>query len=351
MRILQLITLSELGGAQSVVINLANKLCENHEVIVVAGEGDGKMYELLDKRVKIDHIPSLVRRLSPIKELQSILTMRQLFRKYKPDIIHLHSSKAGILGRIAFPKSKIVYTVHGFDSIRIAYRKYLPVERFLQKRCAYIVGVSKYDEINLNLEGIKHNVTYIYNGISEPISLKMSPFDAMSKYRNKILCIARLTPQKNHQLFLETARLLPEYAFIWIGNQEEPQFKYPKNVFFLGNIKDAGSYTEFADLFFLPSNYEGLPMVIIESLSKGTPVIASAVGGITELLNGKNGWALENDAILMSKAIQRYFTRNSEEIESIKSSARSTYNEKFTVDKMANGYLKIYTQIYRDNNK
>ena len=52
MRILQLITRSDLGGAQSVVVNLANKLCEEHEVIVVAGEGDGKMWELLDLSVK-----------------------------------------------------------------------------------------------------------------------------------------------------------------------------------------------------------------------------------------------------------------------------------------------------------
>ncbi|MDR3321877.1 MAG: glycosyltransferase, partial [Synergistaceae bacterium] len=48
--------------------------------------------------------------------------MKNQYRKYKPDIIHLHSSKAGILGRIVFPKNKIIYTVHGFDSIRLAYR-------------------------------------------------------------------------------------------------------------------------------------------------------------------------------------------------------------------------------------
>lgn len=131
MRILQVITLCELGGAQSVVINLANSLCRKHEVIVAAGEGDGKMFNELNPNIKIERIPSLVRRLSPINEMKAIMEMKMLYKKYKPDIIHLHSSKAGILGRIAFPPHKIVYTVHGFDSIRIAYRKFLPIEKML----------------------------------------------------------------------------------------------------------------------------------------------------------------------------------------------------------------------------
>lgn len=145
MKILQVITLSELGGAQSVVVNLANSLAQEHEVTVVAGTGDGKMWLSLNPFVKHECIPSLQRALSPLNEVKTIWALRKLYRKYKPDIIHLHSSKVGVLGRIAFPKSKIIYTVHGFDSIRIAYRKYLPLEKVLQYQCSAIVGVSNYD--------------------------------------------------------------------------------------------------------------------------------------------------------------------------------------------------------------
>lgn len=345
MRILQVITLCELGGAQSVVINLANKLCERHEVIVVAGEGDGKMFDLLSPEVKTDRIPSLVRRLSPINELKTIAAMRQLYRKYRPDIIHLHSSKAGILGRVSFPKSRIVYTVHGFDSIRLAYRKFLPVEKMLQHRCGAIVGVSKYDERNLIAEGITNNVTTVYNGIYEPAKLSKDPFSSITGYNGKILCIARISPQKNLALFLDIARRLTDYAFIWIGNQSDPDFEYPENVFFMGNITNAGSYIEFADLFMLPSNYEGLPMVIIEALSKSTPVIASAVGGITELLDGKNGWALKNNPDEIANAIKAYFSLSDKEKSIISQNARKTYIDKFTVDNMVNGYLKIYNRL------
>lgn len=345
MRILQIVTLSELGGAQTVVINLANKLCENHETIVVAGEGDGKLFELLDSRITTDRIPSLVRRLSPLNEIKTVLAMKRLYNKYRPDVIHLHSSKAGLLGRISFPKSKIVYTVHGFDSIRLAYRKFLPLEKVLQYRCAAIAGVSKYDERNLKEEGISNNVSTVYNGIYKPYHLEKDPFKQYEKYQYKVLCIARLSPQKNLNLFIEVARKLPEYAFIWIGNQEDPKFDFPDNVFFMGNISEAGSYTEYADLFMLPSNYEGLPMVIIESLAMGTPVIASAVGGITELLNGKNGKALENDAEKMVYAIKEYLSFSEDEKSTIKKNAYETYLDHFTVDKMVKGYLEIYNKI------
>lgn len=345
MKILYVVTLSELGGAQSVVINLANKLINNHEIIVVAGEGDGKMYDLLDKKIIKESIPSLVRRLSPINELKTVFALKKLYKKYKPDVIHLHSSKAGLLGRLAFPKKKIIYTVHGFDSIRIAYRKFLPIEKLLQFRCASIVGVSQYDEKNLLTEGIKKNVTRVYNGINQPISLSKDPFKNINKRKGIILCIARVSPQKNLTLFIQVASSLPDYTFLWIGNQEPPSFYYPENVYFLGNISNAGAYTKYADLFFLPSNYEGLPMVIIEALSSGTPVIASSVGGITELLDGKNGWAVENDVGVIKKIIQNYFNLAPEEKIIISQKARSTYLSKFTVDQMADGYLDIYNNI------
>lgn len=345
MKILQIITLCELGGAQSVVINLANKLCEEHEVIVVAGEGDGKMFDLLNSRVIKDRIPSLVRRLSPINELQTVMAMKRMYKKYNPDIIHLHSSKAGLLGRIAFPKDKTVYTVHGFDSIRLAYRKFLPLEKLLQYRCAAIAGVSKYDEKNLNAEGIINNVTTVYNGIYQPKHLESNPFEKYSNFDYHILCIARLSPQKNHNLFIDVAKRLSNCAFLWIGNQAEPGFEYPENVIFMGNIPEAASYTEYADLFMLPSNYEGLPMVIIEALAMGTPVIASSVGGITELLDGNNGWAIENNVEKMVEVIKHYLSLPQEEKDKIKYHARQTYLNHFTVDDMVDGYLKLYNNL------
>ena len=219
MKILQLITLSELGGAQSVVVNLANCLSKEHEVIVAAGEGDGKMWRGLNDNIQKVHIKHLKRTLSPVFDFLALISFIRLYYKYKPDIIHLHSSKAGMLGRIAFPSNKIIYTVHGFDSIRLAYSKFLPIERLMQHACKAIVGVSHYDENNLRLEGIVHSVYCIYNGIDYIQADERLSFRLTQKYKKNILCIARLSPPKNSNLFMLVAKLLPDYAFVWIGNQ------------------------------------------------------------------------------------------------------------------------------------
>lgn len=345
MKILQVITLCELGGAQSVVVNLANRLSAGHEVIVAAGAGDGKMWELLDNRIIKEHIPTLVRELSPIKELKTLIAMNRLYTKYQPDIIHLHSSKAGLLGRLVFPKHKIVYTVHGFDSIRIAHRKFLPLERVLQKRCSAIIGVSQYDKNNLIGEGITNNVGVVYNGITQPVHLGIEdPFKSLGP-NPRVLCIARLSPQKNHDLFLQVAKLLPDINFIWIGNLKKPEFEIPKNVFFRGNIPNAGSYIEYVDILMLPSNYEGLPMVIIEAMAMGKPVIASNVGGISEIVrNGENGFALSNQADLFAEKI-KLLIEDRRKYADFCSASYSIFQSELTVDKMVDGYLNVYKNI------
>lgn len=342
MRILQLITLSELGGAQSVVANLSNSLCADHEVIVAAGEGDGKLWKMLDPRVKQVKCMHLRRAISPWNDFIALIDLLCIYLKYKPDIIHLHSSKAGMLGRVAFPSKKIIYTVHGFDSIRLAFKKFLPIERLMQKACKAIVGVSLYDERNLQAERINRHVSCIYNGIYPPKSLEGNPFLDIKGFKAKVLCVARLSPQKGVGLFIDIARSLPEYAFIWIGNQHAVEEDLPANVFFMGNLPNAGAYNAYADLFILPSNYEGLPMVIIEAMSLGKPVVASNVGGIGEIvINDRNGYVVDNTVESFRDKIQ-YILENSEIYNRFSTCAKKQFVEKLTVEKMTTAYLKVY---------
>jgi glycosyltransferase involved in cell wall biosynthesis len=263
-----------------------------------------------------------------------------LYNKYKPDIIHLHSSKTGVLGRLAYPKNKIVYTVHGFDSIRLAYRKYLPIEKLLQNNCKAIAAVSRYDENNLKTEHIIHNVKCVYNGCKQ-ISDKIEEFSIPQQYKKKIFCIARISKQKRFDIFLEIASILSEYAFIWIGNQNTIQ-DAPENVFCLGNMLNAGLYNQFTDLFILPSNYEGLPIVIIEAMSYGKPIVASDVGGISEIVvNGENGYTVENIAEVFAEKI-KYILENEDIYRKFSESSLYKYHEMLTLDKMVQGYMEIY---------
>ena len=152
MKIMQVITRSELGGAQTVVVQLANELSKNHDVVLVAGEGDGKMWDMVSPRVVREHCPHLQRKISLTQDLKAAIALRRIYKKHNPDVVHLHSSKAGTLGRLIFPTKKVVYTVHGFDSIRIAFRRFLTIERTLQHLCRAIVGVSNYDRKHLQFQ-------------------------------------------------------------------------------------------------------------------------------------------------------------------------------------------------------
>ena len=345
MRILQVITRSCLGGAQSVVVNIANELCRaGHEVIVAAGTDDGQMWPLLDSNVRQVECRHLVRPLSPRHDLQAVFGLRSIYRKFRPDVVHLHSSKAGMLGRMAFPPGRTVYTVHGFDSIRLAFRKLLPVERLMQHRCAAILGVSRYDEENLRAEGIRHNTGFVYNGIPAPKEQEDVRWNIPSKFRKTVLCIARLSPPKKSGLFLQTARMLPEYAFVWIGNQH-PVEDTPQNVFFLGNIPDAARHNRLADLFILPSNYEGLPMVLLEAMSHGVPAVASDVGGVREVIgDGIAGYAVENTPEAFAARISEVLG-NDELHGRLSRNARQRFDELFTVDRMVDGYMEVYRNI------
>jgi glycosyltransferase involved in cell wall biosynthesis len=160
-------------------------------------------------------------------------------------------------------------------------------------------------------------------------------------YEKKIVCIARISKQKRFKTFLDVASLLPSYAFIWIGNQENVH-NTPVNVFCLGNIPNAGRYNQLVDLFMLPTNYEGLPMVILEAMSYGKPVVASNVGGISEIVvNGENGYTVENDPNIFVEKIQ-YILENESIYNNFSKNAYRRFKEHLTVDKMFQGYMEIY---------
>ncbi|MDA8847897.1 glycosyltransferase [Flavobacteriaceae bacterium] len=349
MKVLQIITRNIAGGAQTVLAHIANSLVQKgHQVSIVAGEGDGSLWTILDERIEMNNCPTLKRSLSVKGDWKTILYLRKVYNEYQPDIIHVHSSKAGLLGRLALPKKKIVYTVHGYDSIRNAFPIFRPVEYLMQYMCAAVVGVSRYDEIKLKEDRIRRNVSFIYNGIPEKGCDTNLRWNIPNRYKKTILCVARVSPQKNLDLFLKIAKLLPQYAFVWIGNSEKIDHQF-ENVFFLGNIPAAGRYCYLCDLFILTSNYEGLPMTIIEAMSYGKPIVASNVGGISEIVeNSKNGFISDNDEYSFKTCIESVFASENT-YKNMAENSRKIYLNKLTVEKMVDGYLNIYKSIISNN--
>lgn len=352
MKIFQVITVSEFGGAQTVVANLVEKLKDNNTVYMVYG-GNGEAWAHLNNNENLIRISEHRKHIS-LKDIGLAIRLFRLRLKYKPDIVHLHSSKMGAIGRLVFDPKTIVYTVHGFDSIRKGFRKFLFVEKLLKNRAAKIVGVSKYDIEGLKEEGISDNVELVYNGVidhskedwkrngDDSIIKKLEYIKQQSSYTHVVMCISRISAQKKFDLFIEIAQIRKSIAFVWIGNKTNIE-GVPSNVFCMGEAPSAYNYLRYADVFVLPSNYEGLPMSLLEALSFGVPVVASAVGGISEVLDGRNGFAVANKAPLFAEQID--YILQPEIHPRMKINARNSYLSNFSIEKMTEGYKNIYDAI------
>lgn len=354
MKILHVITLADLGGAQSVLINICNRAVKDGHQTYVISESEGPMWKQLDDKIIKIKINQLQREVNPLKDFLTLLQLRKIYKEIKPDVIHLHSSKIGLLGRLAFPAKRIIYTVHGFDSVRTANRKFLIFEKLLKNKARYIIAVSNYDKAALVSEGITKNVEMIYNGIKDTyttnegeVSLYASEYlENLHKNHIVIMTIARLSPPKDYQLFRNVADHFKNderFKFVWIGNKEG-NGSNTTNITMLGELVDAYVYLKYADLFLLPSKYEGLPISIIEAMCFGVPVIASNVGGISEILNNENGFAVENNVLDFKNAIEK-IVNDREFFKSFCNEARLIYKKKFTIDKMYLQYMDLYKNV------
>lgn len=357
MKIFQVITVSEFGGAQTIVASIAQNMSKDHEVFILYG-GDGEAWMHLKDKV---HLIKLNKHRKSISWKDFFLSLKLLYLrlKYKPDIVHLHSSKMGVIGRVVFNPKKVILTMHGFDSVLKAYRKFLVVEKSLKNRAARIIGVSQYDVDCMKEEGIFDNVELVYNGvidhykedqgINENQAISEQLLKIKDHYSHVVMCISRISKQKKFELFLDIAKERPDYAFVWIGNKTKVN-DLPSNVYCLGEAHMAHQYLKYADLFVLPSNYEGLPISILEALSYHVPVVASAVGGITEVLNGNNGFAVNNSVSDFIEKIDFIFS-SKDRHETMRKNARESYLNNFTIDKMLAGYKSIFNNIYTQNTK
>jgi len=367
-KILYLITQSELGGAQTYVLDLALSLKNDFDISIGFGEqGDkgGLAKKLKENEINYYPLPHLKRNISPWHDFLAIFSIIGLIKKVKPDIVHLNSSKISILGSLAGiiskskiinHKSKIIYTVHGwiFNEPLSGSKKsfYLHAEKFTAKFKNKIICVSKfdYDTALKNKIAPKEKLVTIHNGI-KPINL-LSREEARKKLgidNSDIIIgsVAYLYKTKGFEYLIQATKILDDTGInaktIIIGEGKEReelenwinQLNLKNKIILTGKIDNASELLKAFDVYVSSSVKEGLSYTIIEAMTTGLPIVATCIGGSPELISDNEEGLLVDPANpeKLAQAITKLIN-NSELSNRLGQNAKEKAEKEFTLEKM-----------------
>ncbi len=377
MKILFVITKSEIGGAQVFVLNLARSLKRTGlDVEVAAGDGDYLSEELEKEKIKFHYLNSLKRNFSVLNSFYFLYDLYRLLKANKYDVVHLNSSNT-LIGAISAhflkEKPKTVFTFHGLSFIDKNYQAnvfFKMLAKFYYKLLLNTVNRVVF-ECNLNYKEVKEagmvkNAEVIYNGLDEMKMNFLGKEDARNYFSEKcgldlrdsflIGSTGRLIYQKNYEFlighFTKIKEKIPNAKVVIIGegpdreNYEALIQKHgSQNDFFLvGELKNSHQYMKGFDLFTLCSRYEGVSISLIEALYAGIPILASNVGGNPDVVgnNINELFALDDFEDYLSKLVNIKSNRN----ELIK--FNFSIKDRFTLESFTNNYKDLFDGMQKN---
>ena len=366
-KILYIITLPIIGGAQVHLNDIISNLSENIVPYVIVGQ-DGWLVEKLQERgCEVFIVKSLVRNISLVKDLRAIFECISIIRKIRPDLVHCHSSKAGIIGRVVAKICNVpaIFTAHGWAFTEGVSEKkrwiYKYIESLMAKYVKKIICVSKYD-YNLACAVMPsqcvEKLLVMHNGVPDLKEYKKS--DSINDNYLRLVMVARFCPPKQQiQIIAAVNELAEVYPDIMlkltlIGDGPEYEIvqqyakvvKHSKAIEFLGAKDNVVELLFEHHVFILISDWEGLPLSILEAMRQGLPVIASDVGGIPEAAEDEvTGYLIpRGDQVLLQARIYQLY-KNRDLCCRLGEAGRQKYINEFTSETMMRSLLNVYEEV------
>jgi len=357
LRILYVITKSEIGGAQTHLLDVLRHFAREHEVTVAVGDDGFLAREAAGLGVRTVVLRHLVHPISPREDARGVRELLAVMRRAQPDLVHLHSSKAGTIGRLAarILRTPVVFTAHGWPFSRgtsLSRRVVaLPAEWLMARITDGIINVSDWDR-NLALRyrvGRPEIHEVVHNGVRELPRVHRESHESFV-----VTMVARFDHQKAQPLLIRALAQLPQgvrVKFLGDGPLRPAcealarDLAVHQRVSFVGNSGRVAEELAESDAFALISHYEGFPISILEAMRAGLPIVASRVGGVPEaVIDGQNGLLVDNDIDGIARALEALRT-DREARRRMGESSRQSFEARFTSDAMMQKLERVYRRV------
>jgi glycosyltransferase involved in cell wall biosynthesis len=393
-RVLRILNRLIIGGPALNVSYLTKYMDDFETVLVIGGKDDHEedaTHLTTRMGIKPEYIPHMKRAINPLNDRIAYNEVKALIERYKPDIVHTHAAKAGLIGRMAAEACNvpvILHTFHGhvFHSYfnKLQTESFILIERYLAKKSSGIVAISKSQ---------KDDLAHIYKICSEdkieiiPLGLDIDKFmesqsEKRTAFRNRFFIqddeiaigiIGRLVPIKNHKLFVSAAEKLlaqtnKKIKFLIVGDGDMreliemefqrkgisysyyPEEQYPATAICTSWLTQIDEVLAGLDIVALTSHNEGTPLSLIEAQASGKPVVSTNVGGVSDVVvNGKVGFITAPDdagefAACLLKLVEDESLR-AEMGAAGKDMVVNRYSYQRLVKDMSNYYFKLLEQV------
>lgn len=352
-KVLILITLAEVGGAQTYVMSLLPALTERYDVTVAAW-GPGPLREAAEA-AGAAYVPLrwVQRAVHPWRDLRGLWELIALCRRVRPQIVHANSSKAGILGRLAAALTRVparVFTVHGWAfkaSGGATARLYLWADRAMRPLTTAIVCVSRTElEAGLRARTCSAKRTVV---IRNAVDAASAPAAALDGDPPRILSVGRLKEPKTFDTLLRALAQLDPASFRARIAGDGPdraalEVLVRGPVELLGERDDVPQLLAESDVFVLSSASEGLPMSLLEAMAAGLPVVASAVGGVPELVGDTGLLVPPRDDAALAAAIRR-LVEDPTLRRQLGAAGRARVETEFSLASFRSAHLALYERL------
>ena len=346
----------EVGGAQVHVRDLMLGARElGHSCELLTGHPGAFAEDLESRGFRVTRLRHLVRDIDPARELRAVWELRGALKDIAPDVVALHASKAGIIGRLAARGlgTAVVSTVHGWAfgqgvSARRS-RLYRGLERAMAGSATRIITVSAYDRAaGLSLGIAPDKLVLVHNGVRDH-EARAEP----SREPPRIVMVARMAPPKRHDRVLEALGELSDLPWtlelIGDGPQElelraqVKRLNLESRVEFMGARDDVPTRLAGASVFVLASDHEGFPLSILEAMRAGLPVVADDVGGVAEAVEeGRTGRVLApRDSEGWREALRELLTNTGLRAR-WGAAGRAAFEARFDFETQLRATLKVY---------